>query len=163
MTYVGIQLDVPDGEIGLYATRQQTVSQHQIRIRRYLELRSFEEEEQSELRTFLFTECCRLEETAQLRTLARQFLRDRKILEPATSTLDRVIGEQRRRARASLFDRLLQMLPHDAPLTSSSEVRSVIRAKRTHLEWPIIIDGLAPVFKNGRQAPHHPTPPATIK
>ena len=40
----------------------------------------------------------------------RQFLRERRVLEPASSALDRIIGEQRRQARQHVFDRLLQML-----------------------------------------------------
>ncbi len=110
LTYVALQLEAPPQEIETYTTRQQTVSEHQIRIRQYLSLRSFGDRERSQLQEFLFAECCRLEQTGQLRARVRQFLREHRVLEPAISALDRIIGEQRRQARQHLFDRLLQML-----------------------------------------------------
>ncbi len=114
LNYVGIQLELSDDQIELYSTRQQTVSQHQTRIRHYLRLRSLDEKEQEALKQFLFTECCRLEETSQLRTLAQRFLREKRILEPAATTLDRMIGEQRRQARQHLFKKLFELLSEDA-------------------------------------------------
>ncbi len=111
LTYVGMQLDVPDKEIEPYTTRRQTISEHQIRLRRYLQLKAFDEHGQEALKGFLFKECCRLEEAVQLRACAYQFLRNQKILAPAPSTLDRLIGEQRKHARDHVFQQLLQQLP----------------------------------------------------
>ena len=81
-----------------------------LQIRKYLDLRSFDDAERQELEVFLLRQCSRLEQTAILRVEAKQFLRDRRILEPATWTLDRIIGEQRRKAREQIFFRISDSL-----------------------------------------------------
>jgi hypothetical protein len=47
------------------------------------------------LEQFLFEEACRPEQTTALVTRAREFLRERRILLPADSTLTRIVGEQK--------------------------------------------------------------------
>ena len=47
------------------------------------------------LQQFLFSEACRLEQTHILLLRCQQFLRENHILQPAVSTLQRIIGEQR--------------------------------------------------------------------
>ena len=136
-----MQFEVQDDDITKYAARQQTVSEHQIRIRRYLGLQSFEGRQQAQLKAFLFEECCRREETVQLRVRARQFLRDKKILEPALTTVDRMIGEQRRLARAHMFDRVHEELPES--FTSQLDDLLVVDDVRTsRLEWLKSVSGM---------------------
>jgi hypothetical protein len=99
LTFVAVQTNIAACEIQEYADRQQTISEHQAQIRDYLSLAPFENAERAKLEAFLFDECCRLEQTAILRLRAREHLRNAGILEPGRSILDRLIGEQRRRAR----------------------------------------------------------------
>lgn len=110
MTFVAVQTDIPDHELSQYAQRPQTIYEHQLQIRDYLGVRNFDEAERQELERFLFNECCRLEQTAVLRVQAKQFLRAHRILEPAKWTLDRIIGEQRRKAREHIFVRVTESL-----------------------------------------------------
>ncbi len=114
LTFTAAQLDSDAGEIRHYVQQQDTISDHQGRIRRYLNLRQTGEEELQLLNSFLFEECRQLEQTSALRAHAAQFLRERRILQPAATTLDRIIGEQRRRARQHIFERLGQSLPRCA-------------------------------------------------
>ncbi len=110
VTFVAVQTDIPAEELRKYVERQQTIYEHQLQIRKYLDLRSFDDAERQELEVFLLRQCSRLEQTAILRVEAKQFLRDRRILEPATWTLDRIIGEQRRKAREQIFFRISDSL-----------------------------------------------------
>ena len=111
LTFVSAQLQIPADEIDRYLQRQATVSEHQVRIRRYLNLQAFSDEELSQLQQYLFDQCCRLEKTSALTLLAEDFLRDRGILKPASSTLSRIIGEQRKRARNHMFNTLAGSIP----------------------------------------------------
>ena len=106
LAFVAVQTDIATGEIDRYVERQQTISDHQIQIREYLSLTPFEESDRGLLESFLFDECCRLEQTAILRLRTREYLRDAGILEPGKSILDRIIGEQRRKAREHIFARV---------------------------------------------------------
>lgn len=60
-------------------------------------------------------EALRLESTPALIAQTEAFLRDRSILVPASSTLHRVVGEQRAQARQQLYTRLLACLPSQMP------------------------------------------------
>lgn len=141
--FTAAQLDTDPGHITRYVQRQETISKHQAYIRRYLNLCRLEERELQLLEAFLFEECCQLEQTAALRAHAEQFLRGRRILQPAVTTLDRIIGEQRRQARQHIFERLAQSLPAqtitalDALLEVNEQTRtSALQALKEAPGWP---------------------------
>jgi hypothetical protein len=98
-----------------YAQRRQTVSEHQQLLALYLGCRPFGPAEREILGHFLRDETLRLESTPALVAQAEAFLRDRSILVPASSTLQRVVGEQRAQARQQLYARLLACLPSQMP------------------------------------------------
>ena len=133
LTFVGVQLIIDPLEIGQYQSRQQTISQHQIRISNYLCLKKFGDEHRQLLQSFLFEESARLEQTNTLLLRAEQFLREKRILRPATSTLERIIGEQRTLARDHIFSRITKDLPEgvdkklDAMLRVGNDVVSPLQ------------------------------------
>lgn len=98
-----------------YAQRRQTVSEHQQLLALYLGFRPFGPAERDALGHFLRDEALRLESTPALVAQAEAFLRDHTILVPASSTLQRVVGEQRALARQQLYVRLLAGLPSSMP------------------------------------------------
>jgi Tn3 transposase DDE domain-containing protein/uncharacterized protein DUF4158 len=98
-----------------YAQRRQTVSEHQQLLALYLGFRPFGPAERDILGHFLRDEALRLESTPALIAQAEAFLRDHHILVPASSTLHRVVGEQRALARQQLYVRLLAGLPSSIP------------------------------------------------
>jgi TnpA family transposase len=98
-----------------YAQRRQTVSEHQQLLELSLGFRPFGPAERDALGHFLRDEALRLESTPALVAQAEVFLRDRSILVPARSTLQRVVGEQRAQARQQLYARLLACLPPQMP------------------------------------------------
>ncbi len=113
LNYVSAQLSIPANLITSYKTRQQTISEHQDRIRIYLKLKRFDKKEQAGLKTFLFEEACRLEQTSALLARAEQFLKYKKILKPSKDTLQRLIGSQRQEARQYIFKKISESLSEE--------------------------------------------------
>ena len=78
-----------------------------------MKLQIFDSTHRELLARFLFKESCRLEQTNALLYRAEQFLRENRILRPATSTLERIIGEQRTQARQHIFEQITDSLSED--------------------------------------------------
>ncbi len=104
--FVAMQLNIDVTGIDGYAARQHTVSDHQARIREYLNLTVYGSGEADALERFVLEESCRLEQTAPLLARAREFLKERRVLLPADSALMRLVGEQRKRAREHIVAKL---------------------------------------------------------
>ena len=111
LDYAGVQLSISPGLIQDYALRQPTIAEHRQRIIRYLGLRYFENADHQLLAEFLFTEACRLEQTGQLITQAKKFLRDQHILYPSDDVLRRFVVKQRKAAREHIYERITNSLP----------------------------------------------------
>ena len=112
LRFAALQLGTSPDAIGAYAERCQTVSEHQQRIRSHLKLRAFDADTADELARFLEGEALRLDRTASLLGRARGWLRDERILAPATYVLRRAVGAARQGARTILTDRMAQRLSH---------------------------------------------------
>lgn len=110
LDFVGVQLGIDVSQIEQYTERRQTVSEHQIHIQDYLKKRRLDSERLRQLQDFLFEQSCRLERTEALQHQAKLFLREHNILEPAASTLHRIIGEQRRSASQSIYQKITDAL-----------------------------------------------------
>jgi len=108
-----MQLHIDPERIHEYAGRQPTVSEHQTHIREYLGLRSFDPEAVKALEGFVFEESCRLEHTSALLSRADEFLREQGVLLPADYALRRIVGEQRRCARAYIFQKVTACISED--------------------------------------------------
>ncbi len=111
LDFVGVQLGIDVSQIEQYAERRQTVSEQQIRIQDYLKKKRLDSERLGQLQHFLFEQSCRLERTEALQHQASLFLKEHDILEPAPSSLRRIIGEQRRQARQYLYQKATEALP----------------------------------------------------
>jgi len=108
--YVSIQLEINVVAIEKYSKREATISEHQRQIRTYLKLTKFSDAAPQLIEQFIFEQACRLEQTHALLSLTRDFLRKQSILEPAESTLKRLIHQQRQKARTFIFDKIHQLL-----------------------------------------------------
>src|SRR5215475_3459232 len=115
LVWVAQEVDIAPAVIEAYAQRRQTVSEHQLLLQSYLGLRPCGPAERDLLGHFLREEALRLESTPALIAQAEAFLRDRSIVLPASSTLRRVVGEQREQARHLVYTRLLALLPSTLP------------------------------------------------
>ena len=110
LIFVSVQLQIDSNEIITYQKRQPTISEHQVRILDYLKLEKFGIEQRELLRRFVFEEACRLEQRNTLFLRAEQFLKEQGILQPATSTIERIVGEQRAEASQYIFRRITDAL-----------------------------------------------------
>jgi TnpA family transposase len=115
LVFVAQEVALDPALIQDYAQRRQTVSEHQQLLALYLGFRPFGPAERDALGHFVRDEALRLESTPALVAQAEAFLRDHHILVPASSTLQRVVGEQRALARQQLYVRLLACLPSSMP------------------------------------------------
>jgi hypothetical protein len=115
LVWVAQEVDMAPAAIEAYAQRRQTVSEHQLLLQRYLGLRPCGPAERDLLGHFLREEALRLESTPALIAQAEAFLRARSIVLPASSTLRRVVGEQREQARHLVYTRLLALMPSTLP------------------------------------------------
>jgi hypothetical protein len=106
LDFISTQVTLSASLIIVYERRQQTISEHQQRIATYLQLRPFGDTETAWLGHFIFEEACRLEQTSALQARVKEFLKSRRILQPAESTLNRLIGEQRQRAQEMIHERI---------------------------------------------------------
>ncbi|MGC1953325.1 MAG: Tn3 family transposase, partial [Gammaproteobacteria bacterium] len=111
LVYVSVQVELPAALIMAYQQRRQTVSEHQQRIMDYLHLRRFSEFDREPLEHFVFEAATRLEQTAALQAQVKAFLIAQGILQPADSTLTRLIIEQRQRAREFIHEQIARALP----------------------------------------------------
>ena len=111
LDYAGVQLSISPSLIEDYALRQPTIAEHRQRIIQYLGLRYFEKTDHHPLAEFLFDEACRLEQTGQLITRAKSYLREQHILYPSEDVLRRFVVKQRQAAREHICERITNSLP----------------------------------------------------
>ena len=110
LRFSALQLRLSPDTIHAYAERRQTVSEHQLHIRDYLGLRSFDTAAGYDLEQFLEGEALRLDRSAALLARGRAWLQEQGILAPADYTLRRVIASARQKARTVLMDRMMACL-----------------------------------------------------
>ena len=110
LNYVSIQLEISTEKVTAYDKRQKTVSEHQEQIRIYLKLQRFSDVSSNIIEQFIFEQACQLEQTHALLSLVRDFLRKQSILEPAESTLRRLVQQERQKARDFVFDKIYDCL-----------------------------------------------------
>jgi hypothetical protein len=115
LVFVAREVAIDPAAIQAYAQRRQTVSEHQHLLRLHLGFRPFGPAERDALCHFLLEDALRLEHTPALVARAEEFLRDRRILLPAGSTLRRLVGEQREQARHRVYTRLTALMPPEMP------------------------------------------------
>jgi TnpA family transposase len=113
LQFTSVQIGIDAFEIHKYASRQPTISEHHAAIRHYLNLKEFVDTDTELVKQFIFSQSCRLERTEVLFSLVEQYLRERNILQPADSTLRRLIGEQRKLARQRIYGKITDSLSED--------------------------------------------------
>jgi hypothetical protein len=111
LNYASVQLGIPSIVISSYSQRRETIAEHQEQIRIYCGLQRFGESVVPQTNEFLFQQACRLEQTDALIVKVTQFLKAQKILTPSMDTLRRLIGSQRKAARAFIFAKIVDSLP----------------------------------------------------
>ena len=111
VVFMGLQCQEDPSLLVEYERNRRTVFEHRDLIRAHLGLRRMGPAEQAELEAFVFDMARRLEHAGGLQLKAWEFLRQRKILLPGESTVLRIVGEQRERARRTVFEAVAQAIP----------------------------------------------------
>ncbi len=91
--------------------RAQTEREQSLRILRYLGIRDFDQQAATDLRQWLRPRAIEGRTTAELLHSAEDKLRDWRVLVPAMSTLERLVGAEVAHATISLFDKVAVRLP----------------------------------------------------
>ncbi len=104
--YISVQTGIEPSEIQQYSSHQDTISEHQNTIQRHLNLKELVDTDVELVKQYVFEQSCRLEQTSALNSLVGQYLREQNILQPADSTIQRIIGEQRRLAQQHIYEKI---------------------------------------------------------
>ncbi len=110
LNFAALQFDLCSQTIDRYKTRRQTISEHQQRIRTYLGLRLFNETAEQELSAYIAQEALRLDRLASLTVKAHQWLETHRFLMPADYAIRRIAQAERRKARETLCEHMMQQL-----------------------------------------------------
>ena len=111
LLFIAAQLGSSAELFAEYQRHQGTVRRHQARIRQHLNVRRLDESDLEGVASFIFEQACHLEHSSALLAKAKEHLGRQRILLPANSTLVRLVGEQRERARQMIFGRIVEGLP----------------------------------------------------
>ena len=93
--FISLQLDSNPSALTTYAVRPQTRDDHVAQIRTYLGLRSYAAADSDALRTYLIQRAMHRDDAGVLIAEAEDWLRRARILFPAVSTLQRLVGYAR--------------------------------------------------------------------
>jgi len=110
LTFASLQTNIDAQEIEFYQKRQQTISEHQIKIKAYLKLRKFDEVPAEFIDSFIFTEASKLEDLSAILARTEQYLREQNILFPTEDTLKRQAISQREKARQFIYNSMSKQL-----------------------------------------------------
>ena len=97
-------------QIQIYQKRQQTISDHQIKIREFLGLSSFDSKANRKVARFIQAESQKTELLSILLAKAESFLREKHVLLPAQDTIERIIVTQRQKARQYINQKISGLL-----------------------------------------------------
>ncbi len=107
---VSLQLDITPSALATYPLRAQTRDDHLAQIRRYLGLRVYTAADAEALRAYLVQRAQHRDDNGILLAEAEDWLRRARILFPALSTLQRLVGEARTLADEQLEQIVVRQL-----------------------------------------------------
>jgi hypothetical protein len=104
-TFVAVQLDIARELLPGYAQKS-TFLHHQEDLCSYLHLEKFNENTEAILETHLFQQALQIQPTESLFIKAREFLKERRTLNPSDDTIERLIQTQREKARKYILEKI---------------------------------------------------------
>ena len=110
LRYTAAHLKLSEEHLFPYRSKRSTQLHHRREVLEYLGLRPFDDEQGKKLGQFLLEESFRIDQTSVLLEKAEHFLRAEKTLVPFPSTLQRLVSEQRVRARQELYGKISRSL-----------------------------------------------------
>jgi TnpA family transposase len=110
IVYAAIQLFMDSTEIEQYKNNRKKIYDHQQRIIKYLKCTEFDKAAQNKLNLFIIKQSLQFESVGLLQIKATEFLRESRILLPASDTLMRIVKKQRAAVRKNIFDKIHERL-----------------------------------------------------
>jgi hypothetical protein len=107
-TFVAVQLDISREQLSVYATQKSTFFRHQDELRAYLRVEKFSKATEGMLGDFLFQQAQQIHPTESLFMQATEFLKDKRILNPANDTIERLIQTQRKKQKHISLKKLIR-------------------------------------------------------
>lgn len=160
-TFVAVQLDLPREQLEEYALQQWTFSHHQEQIRAYLCVEKFSKAAEDALGDYLFHQAQQIHPKESLFMEATEFLKDKKILNPANDTIERLIQAQREKSKIYILEKINTLITQplwqelDALLTVENESYSKLYQIKDVPKTPsaaaikLLPDKLAMIEKTG--------------
>jgi TnpA family transposase len=135
LQYIATQIGVEPESFEGYGERENTRREHLAEIERTFGYRAFDVDVQRELAQWLLPAALGTDSGVALVTALVEEMRERKIIIPALSTIERLGWEVRQEAQSLVFERLVVGLTH-AQRTQLDGLLSVIEAShQTPLAW----------------------------
>lgn len=133
--YIANQIDADPESFHHYAQRDATRREHMQRIREEYGYRSFTAREYRQLAISLLPQAMEKDHAIPLIHWALNWLRERKIILPALTTVERLVWEARRRAEEKIRRRLNAALTSDQKQQLDELVGTRMESGKTPLGW----------------------------
>ncbi|MDA8353018.1 MAG: Tn3 family transposase [Firmicutes bacterium] len=133
--YIANQIDVDPDAFQRYAVRETTRWEHMREIRKEYGYRSFTVREYRQLAKALLPQAMEKDHAMHLIHRALHWLRERKIILPAITTVERLVWETRRRAEEKIYRLLNAALTSDQKKQLEELIRIRMENGKTPLGW----------------------------
>ena len=137
LRYVGYQLGLSVELIDGYQYNRAIIRQHQLKIKQYLSIKDYDAKIEEELIDYLLIQAHQTDHVSLLVPKAQCFLKSKNILQPALSTIRRLVGKCRDIARCDIESRLTKKLSQ--PVKEGLESLLIVMESRSilwHLKQP---------------------------
>ncbi len=108
--YVSNQLSLPSDLMQSYQLNRRVIQRHQHKIKTYLAVKEYTASNQEELADYLIKQARQTDQITLLVPKVQCFLKEKGILQPALSTLRRLVGKYRDLARREIESNFLNVL-----------------------------------------------------
>ncbi len=135
LQYIATQVGVDPEAFEAYGERENTRREHLAEIERLFGYRSFDEDGQRELAQWLLPTALGTDSGVAIVAALVEGMRERKIIIPALSTLERLRWEVRQEAQSLVFERLVGDLTHAQRVQLDGLLSVIEDSHQTPLAW----------------------------
>lgn len=133
--YIARQIDANPDSFSLYAQREPTKHEHMEEIRQVYGYQNFSASKYRELAQFLLKHALQNGNAMYLLRRAQEELRNRKIILPGMTTIERLVWETRRRAEEKIFKSLTSALSAWQKQKLDKLIDPFMENRKTPLAW----------------------------
>jgi len=131
LEYSASQLNLSADLIGQYQKKNSVIREHQLKIKQFLNLKTYDEHAKLLLSDYILQQAQQTDQVSLLIPKAQCFLKENNILQPALSTLRRIVGTHRDAARKAIENKIAALLSNNMKgklfsLLDINETRSLL-------------------------------------